>query len=106
MARYALVRTSDNTVMNIIEWDGGAGWAPPAGFSARPAVVGDAKPVEPSTAAVSTIVSQMQQSMDTLRTYAALASPTAAQTTNASQLMARTMVRMLRDRFGLTDQDT
>lgn len=33
MARYAVYRTSDGLVSSFVEWDGGSGWAPPAGYS-------------------------------------------------------------------------
>lgn len=31
MARYAVIRESDNQVVNVIEWDGVQQWTPPAG---------------------------------------------------------------------------
>lgn len=33
MSLYALVDQS-NVVQNVVQWDGGVGWAPPAGFTA------------------------------------------------------------------------
>lgn len=31
MGRWAVVRTADNVVTNIVEWDGVAPWSPPPG---------------------------------------------------------------------------
>lgn len=31
---YAIVRTSDNRVINLVVWDGTTAWSPPAGTTA------------------------------------------------------------------------
>lgn len=42
MPKYVIIRDEDQTITNVIEWDGETAWIPPDGHTVREYVPGDA----------------------------------------------------------------
>lgn len=104
MARYAI--TDAQGSVNIVEWDGDlAKWQPPAGSTYRLATAADQ--VTPRNLTAEAIIrGKLDEANADLRTYLALASPSAANNTAAIKTMARAMVRLIRLINVQTDSDT
>lgn len=103
MSRHAVVRTADQAVVNIVEWDGTTPYTTPAGHTIRPAHPDDHITVDPDTARAATIRHAAVQAIDTNRAYTALPSPTAAQTTTQVKALSRQQNGLIRLLLGALD---
>lgn len=102
--RYAVVRTSDSKVVNLVTWDGDTTqWQPPAGHTARIATASDAigVPVEAQNAA--TLEQRIDQTEEELRRYLGLTDAQAATAANMVRVLrwqARVLIALIRLRSG------